>query len=39
MDEQTNTTTPIVDIIGKVGLTESQAKGYLALIEHYTHPY
>ena len=36
MDEQTNTTTPIVDIIRKAGLTESQAKGYLALIEHGT---
>lgn len=34
MDEQTSTTTPIVDIIRKAGLTESQAKGYLALIEH-----
>lgn len=29
-------TTPILDIIRKAGLTESQAKGYLALIEHGT---
>lgn len=35
MDEQTNTTNPsTVDIIRKAGLTESQARGYLALIEH-----
>lgn len=33
MDEQ-SPTTPILDIIRKAGLTESQAKGYLALIEH-----
>lgn len=35
MDEQ-SPTTPILDIIRKAGLTESQAKGYLALIEHGT---
>ena len=35
MDEQTTTaTTSIIAIMRKAGLTESQASGYLALIEH-----
>ena len=35
MDEQTNTVdASTIEIIKKAGLTESQARGYLALIEH-----
>lgn len=35
MDDQTTAeTTSTIDIIRKAGLTESQARGYLALIEH-----
>lgn len=35
MDEQTTSiSTSTIDIIRKAGLTESQARGYLALIEH-----
>ena len=37
MDSETTATTPIdTAILRKAGLTESQAKGYLALIEHST---
>lgn len=37
MDEQTNTVNPsTIDIVKKAGLTDSQARGYLALIEHGT---
>ncbi|MFZ1812036.1 MAG: helix-turn-helix domain-containing protein [Candidatus Saccharimonadales bacterium] len=36
MDEQAITSPSTIDIIKKAGLTESQARGYLALIEHGT---